>query len=118
MSSPSQDCPFCAAPLAVVHVHGHGQCAHCGVNVEPCCTGSGPDDVAAIDVPELDADPALFARLFARLGGEEVTVTGDALRLSLAQWLGTGLDEAAVVIEAGVRVGRLSALPTDLYRLS
>jgi hypothetical protein len=38
-------CVACGRPYAVVHVHGHGQCAHCGVNTEPCCQpDSWPDD--------------------------------------------------------------------------
>lgn len=30
-------CPTCGVPAHVVWVHGHGQCEHCRVNVEPCC---------------------------------------------------------------------------------
>ncbi|MFM1831960.1 MAG: hypothetical protein RLZZ461_276 [Planctomycetota bacterium] len=30
-------CPWCGADAPVVHVHGHGQCAACGTNREPCC---------------------------------------------------------------------------------
>ena len=30
-------------PTALVWVHGHGQCASCGVNVEPCCQGDSED---------------------------------------------------------------------------
>jgi len=33
-------CPFCGQPATVVWVHGHGQCARCGVNREPCCDGA------------------------------------------------------------------------------
>ena len=38
-------CPFCGKPEQLVWVHGHGQCAHCGVNAMPCCDGavSGED---------------------------------------------------------------------------
>ena len=32
-------CPACGWPAATIWVHGHGQCAHCGTNVEPCCAG-------------------------------------------------------------------------------
>ncbi len=31
-------CPYCRHDQ-VVHVHGHGQCARCGINIEPCCDG-------------------------------------------------------------------------------
>jgi hypothetical protein len=33
-------CPMCATVLQVIWVHGHGQCAKCGFNVEPCCSGA------------------------------------------------------------------------------
>lgn len=33
-------CPWCASPLRPVEVHGHIQCATCGINVDPCCGGA------------------------------------------------------------------------------
>ena len=33
-------CPACGAPEQLVWVHGHGQCAHCRMNVMPCCDGA------------------------------------------------------------------------------
>ena len=33
-------CPACGQPEALVWVHGHGQCAHCHMNVMPCCDGA------------------------------------------------------------------------------
>ena len=33
-------CPYCTSVLQVIWVHGHGQCASCGINVEPCCSGA------------------------------------------------------------------------------
>lgn len=41
--SPIQRTPRCSAcghPSRVVWVHGHGQCATCGTNIEPCCDGA------------------------------------------------------------------------------
>lgn len=32
-------CVFCGAEAPLVWVHGHGQCAGCGTNVEECCRG-------------------------------------------------------------------------------
>ena len=32
-------CPWCLKLLCLIWVHGHGQCAHCGINVRPCCEG-------------------------------------------------------------------------------
>ena len=33
-------CPACGRPEQIVWVHGHGQCAHCKMNVMPCCDGA------------------------------------------------------------------------------
>ncbi|XDZ65252.1 hypothetical protein AB8880_10000 [Alphaproteobacteria bacterium LSUCC0684] len=33
-------CLFCGQPEQLVWVHGHGQCAFCGVNAMPCCDGA------------------------------------------------------------------------------
>ena len=119
MSQAARTCPFCGSAAAVVHVHGHGQCAQCGGNVEPCCAGSGHDDVdTGLGHAELEADPRLFPRLFAQLGGEQATVARDALLFGLAQWLGIGLDEAAIVAEAGVRASKLQAAGDGAFRLA
>jgi len=32
-------CLFCGAFAVKIHVHGHFQCASCGQNVDPCCSG-------------------------------------------------------------------------------
>ncbi|WP_170245673.1 hypothetical protein [Fodinibius salinus] len=32
-------CPFCGSQAPLVWVHGHGQCAECGINVQECCQG-------------------------------------------------------------------------------
>lgn len=32
-------CIYCGAEAPLVWVHGHGQCAVCGINVEECCRG-------------------------------------------------------------------------------
>lgn len=32
-------CPYCGKEAPVVWVHGHGQCANCGVNIKECCQG-------------------------------------------------------------------------------
>jgi len=33
-------CPACGHALEVIQVHGHGQCATCGTNIDPCCSGA------------------------------------------------------------------------------
>lgn len=32
-------CIYCGSEADLVWVHGHGQCANCGINVEECCRG-------------------------------------------------------------------------------
>ena len=39
-------CPCCGRPETVIWVHGHGQCAHCKMNVMPCCDGAKEDQVS------------------------------------------------------------------------
>ncbi|WP_310681257.1 hypothetical protein [Aliifodinibius sp. S!AR15-10] len=34
-----RQCIYCGAEAPLVWVHGHGQCAKCGINVEECCRG-------------------------------------------------------------------------------
>ena len=41
-------CPMCADVLQVIWVHGHGQCANCGINVEPCCAGAPLDQTQLV----------------------------------------------------------------------
>lgn len=38
-SSQSRRCAYCGEQASLVWVHGHGQCAHCGINVQECCQG-------------------------------------------------------------------------------
>ncbi|MBK8100489.1 MAG: hypothetical protein IPK26_25610 [Planctomycetes bacterium] len=121
MSAPAgrsrERCPWCGARLSIVHVHGHGQCAACGTNVEPCCGGAGGEAGESPTLHPLDANPRLFERLFEGLGGPTATVAEDALVFALAQRLGVDLDEARLLIEAGVRTGRLNATAAHSYRI-
>jgi hypothetical protein len=111
-------CPWCGVRGDVVHVHGHGQCAACGNNVEPCCNGANAlDEAGATPAIDIDPDRALFPRLFDQLGGPATTVTGEALRFALAQRLGTDLDDAGLVLEAAERVGIVLPMAGGLYRL-
>ncbi len=32
-------CQWCQTPTRPVRVHGHTQCEHCRINIEPCCSG-------------------------------------------------------------------------------
>jgi len=39
-------CPMCGSAAPPVEVHGHVQCAACGVNIDPCCGGAPLDEAA------------------------------------------------------------------------
>lgn len=111
-------CPWCGVRGEPVRVHGHGQCPHCGNNVEPCCTGANVQDEAAVTGRVATSpDQQLFPLLFDHLGGRAATVTRDALLFALTQRLGTDLDEARVVLEAAERVGIVAAAGDGLHRL-
>ena len=45
----AQRCPYCGRVGEVVRVHGHGQCPHCGTNIEPCCAGANALGEAATE---------------------------------------------------------------------
>ncbi|MBK9097206.1 MAG: hypothetical protein IPM14_03615 [bacterium] len=32
-------CNWCNQQTAIIWVHGHGQCAVCGINIDECCRG-------------------------------------------------------------------------------
>ena len=103
-------CPFCGAPLHLVHVHGHGQCARCGTNVEACCTGAS----AASEVDEPGprggtVDPQLFRRLWSQLGGERATLTAECVLEALVRALDAPLDEARIVLDAAIALGHVEA---------
>jgi hypothetical protein len=101
-----------------VQVHGHGQCGKCGTNYEPCCAGADAADEAG-STTEVNAseEPQLFARLFVQLGGAKATVTTEALLFALVQRLGTDLDDARIVLEAGERIGIVQPVGVGCHRL-
>ncbi len=114
---PADRCPACGSACGVVHVHGHGQCAACGSNVDPCCSGAAADTEA--DQPRaLGAvvAPTTFDRLFEQLGGAGATVTIDSARQALARMLDLPLDDAAMVLDLGVELGRLRRVGATLRR--
>tara|TARA_R110002096_G_scaffold183757_19_gene361999 strand:- start:9374 stop:9559 length:186 start_codon:yes stop_codon:yes gene_type:complete len=37
-------CLFCGQEAELIWVHGHGQCAACGINAEECCRGESCDN--------------------------------------------------------------------------
>lgn len=113
-----QRCPWCGVRGEPVRVHGHGQCPHCGNNVEPCCAGANAqEEAAATTAIATSPDRQLFPRLFEHLGGGSVTVTTDALLFALTQRLGTDLDEARLVVEAAERLGIVERAGEGRHRL-
>lgn len=32
-------CNWCNQPSVIIWVHGHSQCAVCGINIDECCKG-------------------------------------------------------------------------------
>lgn len=99
-------CAFCGAALEIVHVHGHGQCARCGTNVDPCCSGaSAADEAGATGGNGCQLAPDLLPRLFDHLGGRTATVTEASLAFALAQSLDTSLDEARMVLRTAQELG-------------
>jgi len=86
--------------------------------VTPCCGGADPaTEAAATRVVASGPDPSLFARVFAELGGEHATVATDALLFALVQRLGTDLDDAKILVEAGERTGAIVAAGRGCHRL-
>ena len=111
-------CPYCGHRGAVVQVHGHGQCSNCGTNIEPCCAGADAAEEAGSTTTVNAAEgPQLFAQLFVQLGGAEATVTTEALLFALVQRLGTDLDDAKIVLEAGERIGIVQRVRAGCHRL-
>ncbi len=119
MSDPAARCPTCGHLAPVVHVHGHGQCSHCGANIEPCCTGADAfDEAAATEAIDGVPSPTLFAQLFDHLGGRTATVTADALRFALVQHLGSDLGDAGLLLTAGEHTGHIVRTANGHYRLA
>lgn len=111
-------CPYCGRLGEPVRVHGHGQCPHCGTNIEPCCAGANAlEEAAATAAIDAAPDRALFPRVFEQLGGVRATVTDEALAFGLVQRLAIDLDEARLLIEAAERIGILVAAGPDRHRL-
>ena len=99
-------------------MHGHGQCTHCGNNIEPCCSGaSAQGEASATTGIATGLDPQLFPRLFEQLGGRACTVTEASLLFALTQRLGGDLDEARLVLEAAARLGIVNSAGPGLHRL-
>lgn len=117
MPAPSPErCPQCGALVALVFVHGHGQCPHCKTNVAPCCAGAG-DEAHATSGRAQPFAADLFERLFAQLGGPLATVTESSLAAALVLQLDCDLTEARTVIAAGLSAGVLVAAGEAACRL-
>lgn len=51
-------CPWCSAAAPRIAVHGHLQCAACGLNTDPCCGGETASDDDAAPPPDREARAA------------------------------------------------------------
>lgn len=40
-------CPWCQRLTLPIQVHGHVQCQHCGINIDPCCGGEQAQEAPA-----------------------------------------------------------------------
>jgi hypothetical protein len=45
-------CAWCGVTAPLIRVHGHEQCAACGVNVNPCCQGGETCPVSLEEEPD------------------------------------------------------------------
>jgi hypothetical protein len=100
-------CPACSAPLQLVWVHGHGQCANCSTTIVPCCTGVGQEVDEQLDDPEpVEVDDVL--RAFGECSGGSDATTFDSLVLTLHERLHCTHDAATAAIARAVALHRLS----------
>ena len=115
-------CPACGSPLALVWVHGHGQCAQCATTVVPCCMGAGQEideratprngvmangrsDAGVIDEGVTVED---VVQAFARCSHGGASVTVDALVLAITAREECTLDAATRAIDRAVTLKRLA----------
>lgn len=115
-AAPRERCPQCGALVALVFVHGHGQCPSCKGNVAPCCAGAG-DEAHATGGHALPFAADLFVRLFSLLGGPGATVAESALTVALVDTLDCDLAEARAVLAAGVAAGAIEVAGEAAFRL-
>ncbi|WP_051329065.1 GNAT family N-acetyltransferase [Geminicoccus roseus] len=77
MNGPPDDrCLFCGTPAPVIWVHGHGQCAFCGTNRDPCCDGA----------PDEPLDGSLPTLITARLVLLPAVASGEAYPPGYGRW--------------------------------
>jgi hypothetical protein len=48
----SRICPWCQRATHPIWVHGHAQCEHCRINIEPCCAGDETCPAPPVDPAE------------------------------------------------------------------
>ena len=112
-------CPWCGSTRGAVRVHGHGQCADCKTNIEPCCAGDNANDAACNTMGSAvkNTGAQLFPSVFDSIGGPQATVTTDALVFGLCTRLGSDYDQAKALIEVAERIGILLTKPPGVHRL-
>src|SRR5262245_20707373 len=100
-------CPACSAPLQLVWVHAHGQCANCATPIVPYYTGAGQEvDEYASDDASVTVDDVIAAFERSRDGGAAVTL--EALAFAIIQHEECTQDAALAAIERAVALKRLA----------
>ena len=110
-------CPACGAPLQLVWVHGHGQCANCATNVVPCCMGAGDEaDQHGSSAGALTVEEVLDG--FARAAGGAQAIAEDALIHTLTTRHEVSHDAAKAAITRAVGLRRLGQTGRIVRRLA
>lgn len=110
MTDIARPCPACGRELFVVDVHGHGQCAACGVNIDPCCQGASGD--LALDTGLADRGVALLRSLVGAAPVSRETLLNLAAARSgcpwseVEAWLAAAIAERALAVDVRTRAVR------------
>jgi len=110
-------CPNCGARDAAVPIHGKAACPCCGAEIQTACEGAGNGEAIVRGGGDFAVPTDLFARLFARLGGFDASVTEDALLFALTEMQGVDLDGARLLLEAGVHAHAIRRAGPHYFRL-
>ncbi len=102
MAAGENRCPACGQPSCLVWVHGHGQCASCGQNVAPCCSGAGDE----VDEREPAVESGQQEVLLDLLRTHGATLRATLLN-RLAARTGWTLDAGDRALEAALAAGRI-----------
>jgi hypothetical protein len=100
-----------------VPIHGKATCPCCGAEIQIACEGAGAGEAIVRGDGDFVVPTDLFARLFARLGGLDASVTEDALLFALTELQDVDLDGARLLLEAGVHTRAIRRAGPHYFRL-